>query len=117
MVARVTLVPVTRLKAVVGKPVTIEIAVAADTMLSSPVFVTADQDAVESVWVTDVSTKPQTVVVNYLPTDAGKRRIIFTALMAGERVGEATLVVDVMAAKVADEDLARAKLAKLFGDD
>ncbi len=117
MVAKVTLVPVARQKANVGKPLAIEIAVAADTMLASPVFVTADQDAVESVWVTDVSTKPQTVVVNYLPTDAGKRRVEFTALMAGERVGEATLVVDVMAAKVADEDLARAKLAKLFGDD
>jgi len=117
MVAKVSLTPVVRQKVLVAQPATIELSVVADTMLTSPVFITADQDGIENVWVNEVSTKPQTVAVKYLPTDAGKRRVTFTALMAGERVGEATLNVDVASAKVAEADLTRVKLAKLFGDD
>lgn len=117
MVTRVSLTPIVRQRAVVAKPLPIELAVTADTLLASPVFIAADQDAVESAWVSGASTKPQTVVVTFLPTSPGKNRITFTALMAGEKVGEAAISIDVAAARVPDEDIARAKLAKLFGDD
>ncbi len=117
VVARVTLTPSVRQKGVVAQAMPIEITVRADSLLTSPVFVTADQDGVESVRVANVSTTPQSVTVSWLPTSAGRRRIVFTALLAGENVGEATIDVDVAGAKVPQVDVARAKLAKLFGDE
>jgi len=117
VVAKVTLTPAIRQKAVVAQGVRIELTVAADAVLTSPVFVTADQEGMESIWVQGVTTTPQTVALSWLPATAGKRRISFTALLAGEKVGEATLTVEVAATKAPEADVARAKLAKLFGDD
>lgn len=115
--AKVRLTASLRGRATVGKAVPIEVTVAADGVLSSPVFVTADVDGVEPATVQNVGTVPQTVHLSYLPTSPGKRQVRFSALLAGEPAGEATLYLQVARGDEAEVDVARAKLAKLFGED
>jgi hypothetical protein len=117
LVAKVSLAPALRQKPAVGETSLIDLAISADTMLNSEVFVAADLDGVENVSVANISTTPKNVVLKYLPDSPGRRKITFSALLAGEKVGEASLSLEVAPAKVTEVDAAKAKLAKLFGDD
>jgi hypothetical protein len=100
---------------VVGEAAVIELSVSADGMLSSPVSLAAEHAAVESTVVSGVSTTPQTVRLRYLPSAPGKHTIPVSAQLAGDKVGETSIEVTVLPAK-AQPDVAKAKLAKLFGD-
>ncbi|QRN94041.1 PglZ domain-containing protein [Archangium violaceum] len=99
----------------VGVASVIELSVSADGILSSPVSLAAAQPAVESTVVTGVTTTPQTVKLRYVPGAPGKHTLQLTALLAGDKVGETSIEVDVAPAR-AKVDVARAKLARLFGD-
>lgn len=101
---------------VVGRTTNIEISLSADGMLSSPVSITTDHAALEGTVVSGVTTTPQTVRLRFLPTAPGRQSVRITALLAGERVGEVAVELQVAAA-AAEPDVAKAKLARLFGDD
>jgi hypothetical protein len=101
---------------VVGRTTTLEVSVSADGMLGSPITLTSDHAAVEGGVVSGVTTTPQTVRLRLLPTAPGRQSVKIAALLAGEKLGEATVELQVAAAE-AKPDLARARLAKLFGDE
>lgn len=104
-------------KAVVGAALPIEIRIHADGKVVSPVFLTTDREGIDEITVQGLSTVPKTVVVNFLPTAPGRQRVTFTARLAGEQVGQTTIQLTVAATAVPEEDVAKAKLAKLFGDE
>jgi hypothetical protein len=101
---------------VVGRTTILEVSVSADSMLASPVSLTSDHAAVEGSVVAGVTTTPQMVRLRLLPTAPGKQSVQIAAYLAGEKVGEAGVELQVAAAE-ARPDVARAKLAKLFGDE
>src|SRR5206468_10580491 len=75
----------------VGRMTIIEVSVSADSMLSSPVMLTADHAAVEGTVVASVTITPQLVRLRFLPTAPGKQGMRITAHLAGEKVGEANV--------------------------
>ena len=85
-------------------------------MLASPVSLAADEAVVEAAVVSGVSTTPQTVRLRFLPTAPGRQRIRVIAQLAGEKVGEVGIDVEVGPAEP-KVDVAKEKLAKLFGDE
>jgi hypothetical protein len=113
---RISMVPRVIEPPIVGRTTTIDISIAADSMLSSPVALNCDQASVEGAVVSGVSATPQTVRLRVLPTAPGKQIVKLTALMAGEKLSEVKVELQVGAAEM-QPDLARAKLTKLFGDD
>lgn len=117
IVAKVTMTAVLRQKPVVGEQGLLELSVSSDTMLNSPVFISADQEGVDSCTIENLSTKPQTVPIKYLPISPGKSRLTFSALLAGDKVGETSLSVEVAPAILTETDITKVKLTKLFGDD
>ena len=114
--ARVGLVARATEPPAVGRTTVIEVSVSADSMLSSPVTLTADHAAVEGTVVSGLTTTPQMVRLRFLPTAPGKQSVRIAAHLAGEKVGEANVELQVAAAE-AKPDVAKAKLAKLFGDE
>ena len=104
-------------KAVVGTAMLIEIRVHADGKVASPVFLATDREGIDEITVQGLSTVPKTVEVSFLPTAPGRQRVTFTARLAGEQVGQTKLQLTVATAAVLEEDVDKAKLAKLFGDE
>jgi hypothetical protein len=113
----VVLTPSIRGAARVGEPVALELGVRADAALASAVTVTADVEGSSPVRVEDVGPVAKPVSMTWLPASPGRQAITFAAYLAGEKVGGATLQAEVTKSKATQEDLARTKLAKLFGDD
>ncbi|MBI5489025.1 MAG: PglZ domain-containing protein [Deltaproteobacteria bacterium] len=115
--AVVSLVASVREAATVGEPVAIEVAVAADGLLSAPVVVSADREGMAPVEVRDAGSTPVRAHLSFTPTAAGRQKIRLTARLGGERVGGTTVEVQAVQPKVVEADAARAKLTKLFGED
>jgi hypothetical protein len=65
--------------------------------------------------VSGISSTPKTVALRYTPAAPGRQSLRITAYLADEAVGNAELEVNVAPAPV-EEDPAKAKLKKLFGD-
>jgi hypothetical protein len=101
---------------VVGRTTMLEVRVSADGILALPVSLTSDHAAVEGSVVGGVTTMAKTVRLRFQPTAPGRQRVQIFAELAGEKVGEASVELQVAAAE-AEPDVARAKLAKLFGDE
>jgi hypothetical protein len=114
--ARVSLVVRAVEPPVVGRTTMIEVSISADSMLSSPVSLTSDHAAVEGTVIAGVTTTPQTVRLRLLPTAPGHQGVQIAAHLAGEKVGEARVELQVAGAE-AKPDIARAKLSKLFGEE
>lgn len=114
--ARVTLAVHSFEPPIVGRTTAIEVSVSADSMLTSPVTILADHDSVEGTVLAGVQTTPQMIRLRLLPTAPGKHLVRLSVHLAGELVGEASVELHVKAAEAAP-DAAKAKLAKLFGDE
>jgi hypothetical protein len=100
----------------VGLPSEIGISVAADGALTSALMIACDEAAVESAVVDNVGPTPQTVRVRFTPSAPGRQRLVFRGVLGGEGVAEHSLDVQIASAAV-EQDAARAKLSKLFGED
>ncbi|MEW6296507.1 MAG: PglZ domain-containing protein [Thermodesulfobacteriota bacterium] len=113
---RVQLAATVRESVMVGHASTIHVSVSADGVVSSSVAIVADSTDVEAATVSEVTTTPKTIPVRFVPSTPGRQTMRLTAHLGGEKVGETT--VDVMvAAALSGQDVARAKLVKLFGED
>ena len=105
----------TRESGVTGMLSTVEVSLSADGIVASPLKLVADSADIEPIIVSGISSTPKTVTLRYTPTAPGRQKLKFTAQLADEVVGTAELEVNVAPAPV-EEDPAKAKLRKLFGD-
>jgi hypothetical protein len=103
---------------VVGEPSTIEIAVAADGVLSAALTIAADQMGFAPIMARDLSPTPRTASTTFVPAAPGRQSLRITASLGSEEVAAATVEIDVRAAAAREsEDKAREKLKRLFGED
>jgi hypothetical protein len=98
----------------VGEPALIEVSVTADGLIASPVLLCADHPGVEAAVVERITTTPATASLRLLPSAPGRQTVRISARLGSEMVAEAALEIDVSAAPL-ELDVARAKLARLFG--
>ncbi len=101
--------------AVTGTACTLEVSLSADGVVASPLKLVADSSDIEPMVVSGVSSTPKMVALRYTPAAPGRQSLRLTAYLADESVGNAELEVNVAPAPV-EEDPAKAKLKKLFGD-
>lgn len=114
---RISLSGVFRQKPVVGQPAEIEVTVAADNAVASPVRVAGDTEEILATVIPQMSTVPSKIVLRFTPSAPGPREIRLTAFMGANEVGEVKINVDVQTApKREAPDAARTKLQKIFGD-
>jgi hypothetical protein len=100
---------------VTGMLSTVEVSLSADGIVSSPLKLVANSSDIESMVVSGVSSTPKMVTLRYTPTAPGRQSVKLTAYLADDPVGIAELEVNVAPAPV-EEDPAKAKLKKFFGD-
>ncbi len=105
----------TRESVVTGMLSTVAVSLSADGIVASPLKLVADTADIEPIIVSGVSSTPKTVTLRYTPTAPGRKKLKFTAYLADEVVGTAEIEVNAAPAPV-EEDPAKAKLKKLFGD-
>jgi hypothetical protein len=114
--ARVSLSVAFRGKAVAGQAAKINVAVASDGVIQSPIRLTADTEDVGSMIIPGARSTPDVYDLPFTPAAPGRRLIRISAHMADQEVADRAIQVDV-AAPPAPEDAAKSKLRKLFGDD
>jgi hypothetical protein len=105
----------TRGTLVAGTVATLEVSLSADGIVTSPLKLVPDSSDIEPMVVSGISSTPKTVSLRYTPAAPGRQTLRLTAYLADESVGSAELEVNVAPAPV-EEDAAKAKLKKLFGD-
>jgi hypothetical protein len=113
---KVTLSAIVRTRLQAGVPGEISVSVAADGNLTSPLLISCDVPEVGSAVVENLGPTPRTVPVRFTPSAPGRQSLIFHAVLGGEKVAEQRVEVEVARAAV-EQDVARAKLTKLFGED
>jgi hypothetical protein len=94
---------------------TVAVSLSADGIVASPLKLVANTADIEPIIVSGVSSTPKTVTLRYTPTAPGRQKLKITAYLADEAVGTAELEVNAAPAPL-EEDPAKAKLKKLFGD-
>jgi hypothetical protein len=114
--ARVTLSATFRGRAVAGQAAKIDVAVASDGVIQSPVRLSANTQDVGSMIISGARSTSDVYELPFTPAAPGRRLIRISAHLADQKVAEGVIEVDV-AAPPAPEDAAKSKLRKLFGDD
>jgi hypothetical protein len=115
---RITLTPSVVGTVSVGQLSEIRVAVSSDGVITGPIRIFADTDEIDALILAGISSTPKVLLLPYVPISPGRRKICFTAALAGtdgQEMSQASLEVTVRPAEI-KEDPAVTKLKKLFGD-
>jgi hypothetical protein len=100
----------------VGIATTIRVSVSADGLVSSPIRLQADTSEVEPIIISGATSTPESHELRLVPAAPGRRKIKIDAVFGDQVVASKTIEVDVAPALM-QEDEAKTKLRKLWGDD
>jgi hypothetical protein len=101
---------------VVGEPVQLQVSVAADGKVSSPIRLGADTPDVEPIMIPGATSNPETYMLRYVATAPGRQHVAIRAWLGENIVSEVPFDFEVSPAP-ASEDEAKIKLKKLWGND
>jgi hypothetical protein len=101
---------------IAGQQGRIHVSLSADGDMASPIRLAADTADVEPIMTPGAATTPSSYELKYIPASPGKRQLRIQAWLGETLVADAPLDLDVSPAPV-QEDAAKVKLRKLWGDD